>query len=541
MKRILLFLTLLTLYATTEAQISYTQNGAQLNFQLSTMSPFAQLLQPGDAVSKTSPRSKFIFETGNGYFYSTVDPSHTYPSALPYKTVLSLSGLYDTIKPPPLFLRTVNPGISSTTPTKHPAPFLLTGEFIRITPIASELNANDEMLYIITYQVPIGADKAKIIFFYNHQNFEVFEPIDNNSTVNNSYVGTSSDPSQISRIRTYFNEAWVGANDATLANKVNSLPNGHGLLSSANKNPLNLSWIWDINENRNYEEHNIFITIPTKHNLPDQAFGYVEAALLYHKSENTIDTVEKGIKKASSLPDYNYREVSSINTSVSLDPHDPNYIRAMPGCIKKEPGTKEVEYKIHFQNEGAGNAFDLHIDAFFDKKLKAALAELDSNSFKIYIANKLLGDVDFGNLTITKNSFSVDIKLGGDGKKMTLHNNKVPFWFCNPLTMGDIYFKLKVPIDNEADFAAYADITFYNRADSGMAPVRTAVDTLHIRDSCNGTIFPRIKPLPENCCKKLGPLCWYWWVAIGLITIIIIWAFARKKKTGKYKNGSVKY
>jgi hypothetical protein len=93
-----------------------------------------------------------------------------------------------------------------------------------------------------------------------------------------------------------------------------------------------------------------------------------------------------------------------------------------------------------------------------------------------------------------------------------------------------------------------------------MPAVVTQADTLCVRISCNnnGMLFPRPSPIVDttnhnkkepdlpsicsNCgCKKLGPLCWYWWLAIALGTVIIIWAIARKKKNDKVNDSGIKY
>jgi hypothetical protein len=543
MKKIIIICIGLFCFSISWAQIIVTSSqGNNITFKLSAPTPFAPLFKKGDLVSQASPRSSFIFETGDGYYYTTADTNHTYiPKAQPYKTVLSLSGRYDTVKPPPVLDMAITvSGSGSSATTTLPPLLLSTNELIRLTPIAAELTTNDEMLYILTYRVPKGATNAKIVFFYNHTNFDVFTPIALTST-----IGTT----QIPRVRTYFNELWPVANDNNLAATVNNIAPANGLQSQYNY-PLNLSWIWNPSGSRKYDEHNIFITLPTRANLTDRTFGYVEAALLYHLNKEKIDTANNGSKENPEKAidtSYNNRQVSSVYSSISAYPHDPNFIRAAPGCITTDKGTKDVKYRIHFQNEGDGEAHNLKIEALFDKRLKASIGRLTKDSLNIIVANKQLQEaIEVIGFTKTDSTFYFTIKMDGQDKKKTLSNNKVPMWFCNPLTMGDVYFTLKVPIDTVADYLSYANITFYDSKDTGMIPVRTLTDTLHVRDTCTGMVHPRIAPLsdstkdPKTCtncnpnyCKKLGGLCWYWWIVIGIGLLAIIWLLAKRRKKGK--------
>ena len=539
--------------------VSNQYNNSPLTFNLGSFGhwPLLQLNSlPG------TKESAFIFETGDGEYYTNSNFSHSYyvtpGTQKTITTILSLSGRYDTIKFPPSYAKEILIQGNNIPPSQI---IRLSGnQLIKLTPIAMELNKDDEMLYILTYKVPAGSQKAQIVFFYNHTGFDVFNLIDNNSKIQIDNLVTNYPSTDIYRLRRYFAENWIGANNSSLAAIVNNTPNGNGLLKMPIGNyPNNLSWSWNSNDNRLFQEHNIFISIRTKENLPNNAFGYVEAALLYFKpSEDTALKDKNGKPIPLNSTSYNYREVTSVLTTVSAYPHDPNYIKAAPGCIKVDTAakTKDVKYRIHFQNDGAGNAHKLSITVTMDKRLKDFIRKLKMDSFTISTKNRVvtldsLLFPDDGTFKLVIDDANKD-KLKGDVNLKG--GNEAADWYINPETMGDIIFTLNIPVDKEADFASKASIVFYSDNNAEMSPVVTQYDTLCIRTTCNDMLFPRPIPIvdtnnhkivPPPCttcgCKKFGPLCWYWWLAIGFGIIIIIWAIARKTKNDKKNDPTVKY
>ena len=515
-----LFASLILIVQMGKSQISTStgQSGStsDVSFTLGSFGHWP-LAQPGQ--TGNTKRSYYILETGDGGFFADLNssPSYIYNNLRggtnTTAALLTLSGRYDTIKPPPIFAKTIS---SSNSTANLTLPTRLSGsQKIKITPIANELNANDEMLYVLTYRVPENAINAKIVLIYKSPEFDVFENCDNTST-----IAVTADPGasidNVNRLRTYFGEK--SFSNAPMVSIINSTPGSASILENSN-NASCLSWVWDENDqSKKYLEHNIFISLKTKDNLPVNTTGYIEAALLYTTSAN-----------GKTGNGYNNKSTTSLLTLVSGNPHDPNYIIAAPRCIVKQPAgsSKKIDYHIHFQNEGNAEAHDIIVTVFMDQRLKDKIARLNNQSFSVKAGIGLLRPaIEFKDNE--DGSFNLTLKI----QDSTLASNRVQDWFVNPVTMGDISFKLEVPIDVEADFIAKAGIVFTSALGTKMAPVYTNPDTLFIRSECSGMTYPRPKPLPDpsHNCKKLGPLCWYWWVAIGVGVLFLIWLIRKRSR-----------
>lgn len=518
MKKILITSFLFLLSVTMYAQISYITTLAKFN--VTTTPGNRPLLQrsinnsPGSI--STTPSSAFILEYGDGYFTSDTSSIHYYKNSRTKTAVLTLSGRYDTIKPPQIFAMVIKNAPVNQSGFYYQQ-LLSTGDVINVTPIASDLNVRDEMLFIITYRKPIGITQGTITFFYNQTEASVFNVIDTASvilpTVDNGGV-------PIKRIRWHSTESWAGTGASGSRN--------------VNGNSYSNALVWNINPLYDSSaEHNIFVSLRTKDNFPKQNKTHVEAIFQYTKEADTVNAI----------PAITESKFSSRTLTASLDPHDPNYITTFPKCIVKGTEKTKVNYLIHFQNEGDGAAYKLEIDVKMDRRLKDALLLLDSNSFNVTVGNKEITTLNLHHYRLSEDSFRLRIDLGAGMSDSSLSSNKVPVWFCNSLTMGDVSFDLSVPDTAEADLAAMASIIFYNGNKSGMKAVNTKPDTLFIREPCNDNLFPRITPLSAGptacttCCKTFLSLCWWWWIVIGagvvLVTLLII---KRRKKTDSYNS-----
>jgi hypothetical protein len=528
MKKILMAACLILVILPCYSQVSRNGN----NFSLNTFNGNRPLLQNQSTsgmpvAGNTDTSCAFIFEYGDGYYTTSTNSTFNYDGryANPI-TILSLSGRYDTIKPPPLFAKTFN--VSGNASMHIPQNNLPEKTYIQLVPIASNINPNDEMTYLLTYRVPQGATCAKIVFFHNQNSFNVFDNTANAASIT-GYTSTTAD---IARMRVYFNETGTSISEATVRS---SIYNGSNLAGSGYQN-IN-AWQWSPGSPYAYEEHNIFITLRTKSNLPDGLEGYVEAALLYG-SDIQKDTVDKKGKPIPNECQYTNRAVSNVFSRVSLLPHDPNFIIASPSCIKKGSGQVPVKYHVHFQNEGGGDAHTLRIKIEMDKRLKQQIRNLNPTHFKAKVGGRdvLIDSVN----NITDSSFTLVLtnvdRTTAQKNDMTLRSTSVPNWFINPLTMGDIYFTMNIPVDAVTDFYGKAAIVFVSASGQEMKPVETNLETVFIRDSCTGMLLPAIKPDPKpdpctNCnCKKLGPLCWYWWIIIAVGLLGLIWLVARRRK-----------
>src|ERR1700750_1776717 len=102
MKKVFLISAMLLLFFAGRSQISYDAANSKFTLTASAGNhPLFQRLIGTNPGGDSIPRSIFIFEFADGYFTSSeVDPTHLYTRAGNYKTILSLSALYDTIKDP---------------------------------------------------------------------------------------------------------------------------------------------------------------------------------------------------------------------------------------------------------------------------------------------------------------------------------------------------------------------------------------------------------------------------------------------------------
>ena len=211
MKFFFLAFTALCCFCTTYAQIAYTPGSN--TFSLSPTVPVIGSNNPllPNAVNNipgsigTTPSCAFVLEYGDGYFSSNISSSHTYKTAGSRMAVLSLSGRYDTIKPPRAFAAHINDLANyNGSPTQS---ILNTNEFVRLTPIANNINVRDEMLFILTYKIPQHTDGGKLMLFYNESNFNVFESIAGPSSVITESTDDANVSGSVKRIRTYFTES----------------------------------------------------------------------------------------------------------------------------------------------------------------------------------------------------------------------------------------------------------------------------------------------------------------------------------------------
>jgi len=517
MKKVFLAFIIAVFFLNVNAQIDY--NNISNTFTLTSMRPNKQLLAnaagnlPGTIPN--TPSCAFVLEYGDGFFSTEIAPKHIYNWPGTTQVVINYSGRYDTIKPPPAFSKLIFP--INNSPFPQPAvqqSMLGTTEFVRLTPIARSINVKDEMLFILTYKVPQNGH-VKLTLYYNDQNLNAFFPINNPSETIAESLNSQGVTGTIKRIRTYFDEQGL-----TMGLAPSTSPAASG--TAVYINAIN----WDFQLPAPFPagtERNIFITLRTKDNVAMPACGQVEASFVHDSTTS----------------------YSTLDMCASAKPHDPNFIETSPRCITKGPGSQPVKYRVHFQNEGAGQAYRLNVKVKLDSKLHDAAAKLKwPGSFKIKIGGKPVdaGGYDFSlqDDGIMSFDFPGKTKRSLIKSDSSLSCNMVPIWFSNPLTMGDIEFTLDVPKNEEADLSATADIVFYSgpAPEQDMPVVSTLPDTLFVRNQCSGFLYPQYPPLPPpiHCVHFLG-ICWWWWLIIAFAVLIVTWYMVkrnRRRNTNQY-------
>jgi hypothetical protein len=508
MKKIIALVYLIAAAIAVNAQITY--DGRTNKFTLKAPTGYPELFVKPNNTSPENPQSTtgkiasaFLFEYGDGYFTSGIETVHAYSQPGGYNTVLTLSGRYDTLKPPQSF----SSFVTVTNPVGTPTPnLLLPGETIRITPIATELNANEEMHFIITYKMPANAYSGTILFFYNEAAFNALESVDNTTVTSDNST---------KRVRyNFMGQQWNTEffNDLTkVKNKFPSLR----LKGNDYKNIL----AFTVNVNDSLTERNIFLTLKTKNNITQLNSGYFEAVLI-----NSQDLPGFGIQNSVAA-------TYALEMLATADPHDPNFVEATPKCIVKGSGITPVKYHIHFQNEGNGAAHKLQIAIIADPVIIKQINSKPGSDFLIKVGNK---PITVFEKRQDNDGIIFNIEFDNDRNRQidtSLYSNKVPCWYSNPLTMGDIYFTINIPNTEVQDFTTSASIIFYNKDSQAMKPVLTKQSLVGVRDSCNENILPPFRPLPPPnpcCCNFLG-LCWWWWILIVAGIGLLLWLILRRK------------
>lgn len=460
----LLFLVRLPLQA---QKIQWSGNNYQININTNDYPPLlsnynlnnnVSISSNTQAVNQTSNKSPgifCIFEYGDGRYTTSTADQYSFQQ-VPSHSFLTLSYRY--VKPP-------RPGKPQTaarafgninfSPNAPPQQELANGQFLRIIPSAPTINADDTMVFILTYKLPEGFEKGTLLFFYNDLNMLAFKSIHDGSDFSSEGMGTN-----VKNVRHHHNEIYDPA-----------IPLNYNLASLGRS--YQTDWLgWKVAGNSGLER-NIFITLITR-------------------DSTSINPLKSGTIDAVLIPDNKRLPVqqTTLNITASNDPHDPNYMVSQPRCtyLGKAKQTQGVRYQIHFQNEGAGSAYRLKVRAFMPKALN-----LNPQNLQVIIGGHFRPDI----IPIVDNvaktiEFNI-LKPAGYGIDSTLASAKVPAWQINPLTMGDIYFDQEIPIDQEADLVSYAKVTFYNADDTPMEDVVTQKDILKIRDcrDCGRSLKPQ--------------------------------------------------
>jgi hypothetical protein len=467
MKKLLLFAAGLVFFCEGKAQIVYESNKFTLTTttpRITTDRPNPPLIARDVQASPSNPGTAFMFEYGDGYFTTEMESVYYYKDVTKkYNSILTLSGRYDTIRPPRIMTKIISPDPQLTGSPIH-QPVLNSTEMIKITPIGHVLNPRKEILFIITYRIPQTAINPRLYFFYNHFSFNMMEPADNTSILQLSDVTGDAIP----RIRTHFGESW-DASATTINTIVPKIDNSSFLNILA----------WKLDPLKTTDERNIFVTLRTKDNIPLQQIGLVEAALVYLPNTDPNTRIKY--------------ETSPIKMVTSADPEDPNSLTSTPPCLIKNGWAKTALFNLHFQNEGQGPAYRIHIDLVFDKRLAEAIKSLKPSHFLTDIGKKRTFLIDY---KLNDHIISFDIISlkypPGTGLGITLSGNKIPHWHFSPLTIGEIYFNLAIPNIAQADFSNFASIVLYNWKNEPMPAVNTKTSMISVRDSCNYNIIDRL-------------------------------------------------
>jgi hypothetical protein len=340
------------------------------------------------------PFTRVFLETGNGAFFTfttnivggspiyqakkILQTWHFSPTKAVQQPVIQLNTYYDTIRIPPLTISIANfnPSRSSVNNIQTQNP-LVQNEFIRITPSTSTIIPGDKMTIALTYKNSANNDdaiqynKSILAFYYNGlENPNIFSEVP---------TGINAEPYQfdgvsVPAIRKHNNENLITFEQipARIRQKLMKMNPGY------NK-ALYLSVPYDLS----LSERNIFLTLAPVTLLLNSDLGTSN----YTSTQSSVKTV---------LIDYNCQNSNSpdcgtyFNSQELIQPfdiafvsRDPNKIYTTPNCFNCDSSlfaasflcsntytNKPIDYKITFENIGAGMAKQIVVKVTIPKGIK---------------------------------------------------------------------------------------------------------------------------------------------------------------------------
>jgi hypothetical protein len=327
----------------------------------------------------------------------------------------------------------------------------------------------DTMIFVITYRVS-QPGKELLFLFNDNSSINAFESIS---------LGQSMADTNSGLIAKYV-RLYSGENEIAIP----LTPDGK---NERRKNNGFVNCVTITGLNADDSEHNVFITLVPK-----------EGILARGLSETIVKAVIPGekepITKSDTLP------ISNIS-------HDPNYITVKPTCLVFPKAGKVLDYHVHFQNTGAGEASRVTVTV----KIPPGVNMSTDISYHTPNSTATFYQLSNGNcqngppymnsggdsllFEFVKNS-GLNCTLEGMGSTSTC--------MCNEKTIGDFWFTIKTNNQMPDILLAQASIVFYNTdpLHPSNAAIITNVAVSQFREccDCNKSCNP--------CSKRKG--FWKW-------------------------------
>jgi uncharacterized repeat protein (TIGR01451 family) len=230
-------------------------------------------------------------------------------------------------------------------------------------------------------------------------------------------------------------------------------------------------------------------------------------------------------------PDGNVLATDLIPSMPTAPAHDPNNIVQEPICLKLPKKVYPINYTVHFQNTGGGNATEVKLVVQLPKGMN-----LHDFTPERGITKATFAGLDYkngpnrSNLIVRKIEASNQLEiLFKEASGIFLKGTNATNPSINPETMGEVQFTINTTPGTDDELKGYADIYFKSQfpsrdttPDGYELPVRTNIAVTKYA-SCDNCIT-----CPASCYKILW-LCWWWWLII-LIIIIIIWIIIARRR-----------
>lgn len=471
--KIFFLVTLINIYATnTIAQLGLLTNGdnyvVEYKYDDNAGRNVKALLGPTTAIfSPSNPGNLVWYEFGDGKFTFLPSFKHSYAKdATISNTLLKITGVYEgggkptkpskptkPVKPTRILNASNLPrnGFSASNINYEANDVLNSGYNVKITPSINAIKNNDTMHFAIDYMVPNNMTDWKLIFEYNINGVNIFKQTDLKQKIKDHYDGFNYVPF----IRVH---------------------NGENINSMTNRVVFS-----DLRQTK--KAKTVFITLVSNGNSALEGFDGGIRAFLIRGNSNTPD---KGNMDQSNLRNLGDR------------PYDPNYVKVDKKCIKPNTMNMILNYQVHFQNTGTGNADDIVEvaislpDGITPSQFSPTGSEVRTNygarALSNYLPynskvakNFLPGIVYYDNARSDSLFFAVKQPESTDNIILNGMNPTKPNFMDDPKTMGDIYFKIILPSYNAPkNLEAIAAIVFDTEE-----PVVTNTELTKVRKRCD--------------------------------------------------------
>lgn len=437
-------------------------------------------------VRDTTRREAYWCEIGDGAF--TKDGNlFARSNRNMYSPLMLTAILYDTTKDGFAQFASSDFQNSSETLNSDNTPELCEASPVIITPNIESVVPGDTMVFAVSYRIPSAPAGAnyKLVFFYHNS---VFDQIDGNPDIS---VGGTLFPA----IRFTHGESLIspGSLADDIIEAIQTESGGYTTYIVFNV-------FLDT-----FTEKNIFITLRPSELVPTGSAAAVKAVLL--RSEGDEDGGGSG-----------YVTVGQAETpDMFVDKaHDPNYITQDPHCIITSKNNTTLNYRVHFQNDGAGVADMIVVRV----GLPAGTRFTDLTFDKALIGNQIQ------QITVEQGAAPDSVIFSFNNIHLTGAKNN-PNGYSDPNTMGDIFFAVKTNSSLADTIYSQAAIYFHSEeTNTWEEPVLTRKAVSYFSRCCHCQT--------PSCFIILG-LCWWWWVVIGTGIIILWWFIIWRRRKRKHR------
>jgi hypothetical protein len=462
----------------------------------------------GKADGNPKGKCNIWLEYGDGGF-TTLPASLRQFGSNSYLPLLMAVPLYDTSKGKDgtITRRMLAPAAGFTKPAATQSSdnvpgILQPGKIVKLTPASSGIVPGEPLTLAVTYKSRQNSETVKYyaILYYNSNNVQVFNPVNENSAA--SFLYSTEPAASIKNVRLFSGKQMPGTDLDP---------------SSTFPRPFANSLVTQLIPGQDtISERNFFVTLDAVNQMKglQQGEASVIKVLLVSingRARNVLDSF-------------------SLSNKYLDKAFDPNEISVSPKCILLPKAETELSYKLAFQNLGKGPADSVKIVLHRPPGMNAASFTIKSVTYAGYTSSD--AKVNFRHSydpASNTDTFSFADAQAADGVDVHLKGMaQVVDGLTNPVTMGEIIFTIKTTASAQDSIICYSDIYFHSLSAGIGGKWEDSVRTNNALTVYKTKACECDNTCPSDCYKIFG-LCWWWWVLILLAIIILIWLLRRRR------------